>query len=63
MSADTIRAVADDIENIGGVLSDPDLRSFLRERGRLATPELLGGACQAKQHDAAWLRRFRELIE
>lgn len=63
LTPDTIRAVAKDIDGIGRLLSDPDLRSFLRERGRLATPALLRGACQARQHDQEWMRRFRELIQ
>lgn len=63
ITADTIRSVAQDIDGIGRLLSDPDLRSFLRERGRIATPALLSGACQAKQHDREWMRKFRELIE
>lgn len=62
-TADTIRAVAGDIETIGQGLADPDFRSFLRERGRIATPALLGGACEGQQHDQDWMQKFRELIE
>lgn len=63
ITAENIRSVAKDIDGIGKFLADPDLRSFLRERGRIVTPALLRGACQAKQHDQEWMRRFRDLIE
>jgi hypothetical protein len=59
----SILSIADDIDGIGRLLADPDLRSFLRERGRIVTPALLGGACQAQQHDQEWMRRFRHLFE
>ena len=58
ITSDSIRAIADDIDNIGNLLSTPDLRSFLRERGRIVTPALLGGACPAEQYDQAWMRKF-----
>ena len=63
ISADTIRSIARDIDGIGRLLADPNLRSFLRERGRLATPALLSGACEAHQHDEDWMLKFRDLIE
>jgi hypothetical protein len=63
LTPDDIQAMANDIDLIATNLADPDLRSFVRERGRLATPELLGGACNSDQHDENWMRRFRELIE
>lgn len=58
-----ILGVANDIDGIGTMLADPDLRSFVRQRGRSATPELLASGCRAEQLDDAWLRRFRELLE
>jgi len=60
-NADTIRALANDIETIGQGISDPDMRFFLRERGRRATPELLAGGCQAEQHRNNWMDMFRLL--
>lgn len=62
-TADNIRAIAKDIDTIAQKLADPDLRSFVRERGRLATAALLGGACQTQQHNQDWMQRFRDLIE
>lgn len=58
-NADTIRAVANDIENIGKGISDPDMRLFLRERGRRATSELLAGGCEGEQHQKNWMDMFR----
>jgi hypothetical protein len=63
ITSETIRSIANDIDGIGRLLAAPDLRSFLRERGRIVTPTLLSGACQAQQHDQEWMRRFRDLIE
>jgi hypothetical protein len=62
-TADTILSIAEDINGIGRMLEDPNLRSFLRERGRIVTSELLGNACQAEQHDQDWLQRFNYLLE
>lgn len=63
MTADTILSVARDIEDIGKLLAEPDLRSFLRERGRIVTLALLRGACEAKQHDQEWMKKFSDLIK
>ena len=63
LSADDIRAIADDIDTIARNLADPDLRSFVQERGRLATPALLSSACEAKQHSQDWMQKFKDLLE
>ena len=63
MTADDIRAIANDIDTIATNLADPDLRSFLRERGRLATPDLLSSACNAEQHSQDWMQQFKNLFE
>ncbi|WP_421865047.1 hypothetical protein [Motiliproteus sp.] len=63
LTPDGIRAAADEIERIGTFLADPDFRSFLRERGRRATPELLSGACTPEQHNQQWLERFKDLTQ
>lgn len=62
ITPEQILAVAGDIDGIGRLLDDPDLRSFLRERGRRATPALLSSACQAQQHSDDWMRRFQDLL-
>lgn len=62
-TAETIRGMASNIEAMGRQLSDPDMRSFVRERGRIATPALLSGACKAQDHDKAWLQKLKELVE
>lgn len=58
-----IRAVASKIDTIARNLADPDLRSFVRERGRLATPALLANACDAQQHNQDWMQKFKDLLE
>ena len=63
ITADDIRLIAKEIDTIARNLADPDLRSFVRERGRLATTALLAGACQSQQHNQDWMQRFRDLIE
>ena len=63
MCADDIRGIANDIDTIAQNLADPDLRSFVRERGRLATRALLANACDADQHNQDWPQKFRSLIE
>lgn len=63
VSANDIRTIANEIDTIARNLADPDLRSFLRERGRLATTALLSSACQSQQHDQDWMKKFKELIE
>jgi hypothetical protein len=63
LSADDIRSIADDINTIARSLADPDLRSFVQERGRLATPVLLSSACEAEQHSQNWMQKFRDLLE
>jgi hypothetical protein len=63
MSTNDIRTLADNIDTIARNLSDPDLRSFVRERGRLATPALLANACEAQQHNQDWMDKFKGLLE
>jgi len=63
INADTIQAIAKDIDDIGKLLEYPNLGSFLHGRGRIVTPKLLKGACKAEQHDKEWLERFSDLIE
>ena len=63
VSANDIRTIAKEIDTIARNLADPDLRSFIRERGRLATTALLSSACQSQQHDQDWVKKFKELIE
>ena len=63
MNADDIRAIASNIDTIAQKLADPDLRSFVRERGRLATRALLANACDSKQHSQDWMQKFKGLIE
>ncbi|MCP4748097.1 MAG: ImmA/IrrE family metallo-endopeptidase [Desulfobacteraceae bacterium] len=63
VSSNMICSLANDIDEIGTSLSSSDMRSFLRERGRLVTPAMLGGACEAEKHDQEWLRRFRNIIK
>lgn len=61
MSVASILGVADSLDTLGRQLGDRDLRSVARERGRLATPALLAGACEPELHDRHWeqqLERF-----
>ena len=62
-TTDDIRTVASEIDTIARNLADPDLRSFIRERGRLATPALLSNACNVQQHEQDWMQKFKSLVE
>ena len=63
LTAAHIISIADDIDTIARNLADPQLRSFVRERGRLATAQLLGSACESQQHSQDWMQRFKDLIQ
>ncbi len=63
VTVQSIRGAAEQIDAIGVYLSDPYLRGFLRERGRLVTPELLAGACSTDEHNKAWADHLGKAIK